>query len=287
MRRLPALATICLAFALPVTALAETLSKPLRNAVPARAGGTIVLENLAGTLEVVAGQGAEAVPRGTAYSDAGSASDARRLLDAVTVDVKDGGGRPTIHVTYPVDEAPFRYRTPNHGSWSRSSSTVDYQGRRVRVTDGRSSDPLLYADLTLEVPPGVDVQVTNHVGRVTARRVGGDLDVKTASADLSADEVAGALKIRTGSGDIRVSGSAGLDVSTGSGDVEADRIQGAMRISTGSGDVRLGLSAGERVSVQTGSGDVSLDEVAGSLELHTGSGDIDGRALSQVERLDV
>lgn len=289
MRRLPALVTVCFALALPGGALAEVLSKPLRSAVPAKAGGTVVLENLAGTLVVVAGPGDGAVLSGTAFADAGSPAESQRLLDAVSLDVKDGGGRVTFHVTYPVDRSPFRYRGEKDGSspWARSSSTVDYQGRRIKMTEGGGANPLLYADLRLEVPAGVDVHVTNHLGRVEALGVGADLEVKTASADVAADDVAGALKIRTGSGDARVGGSAGLDLSTGSGDVVAERIRGAVRVSTGSGDVELARAEAEEVSVHTGSGDVALDDVAGSLELQTGSGDIRGRALRGVERLDV
>ena len=61
MRRLSAVATLTLALALPGGALAESLSKPLRSAVAAPAGGSVVLENLAGSLEVVAAAGREAV----------------------------------------------------------------------------------------------------------------------------------------------------------------------------------------------------------------------------------
>ncbi len=289
MRRLPTSVTLCLALVLPGLAFADALSKPLRSTVPATAGTTVVLENLAGRLEVVAGRGTEAVLTGTTFADAGSNPESQRLLDGVAVEVGGGGNRPTLHVTYPVEREPFRYRAEKEGSspWSHSSSTVDYQGRRVKVTEGGNSNPLLYADLKLEVPPGLAVHVTNHLGRVTARGVGGGLEVKTASADVAAHDVEGVLRIRTGSGDLLAAGSAGLDVSTGSGDVSAERIREVVTIHTGSGDVMLARSDAKTVSVHTGSGDVALDGVAGSLELHTGSGDIEGRGLKEVERLDV
>lgn len=270
MRRFHAFATICFALVLPGAALAETLSKPLRNAVPTKPGQAVVLENLAGSLEVVAADGTEAVLTGTVYADAGSPSESQRLLEAVGVEVEAGTSGQTLHVSYPVDRSPFRYRLQKNGRsfWSHSSSTVDYQGRRVTVTEGGGSNPLLYADLRLEIPAGVAVYVTNHLGRVTVRGVGSDIEVKTAAADVAADDVAGRLKVKTGSGDTRVKGSAGLAVSTGSGDVVAASVRGDVGISTGSGDV-------------------ALDDVAGSLEVQTGSGDIEGRALREVERLQV
>ena len=288
MRRLPLAALLGLALALHGPLLAGTVSKPLRAAAPAAPGGTVVVENLAGRLEVVAGSGAEAVLSGTAYADAGAASESQALLDAVAVHVA-GGSRVTLHVDYPVDRAPFRYRDEkDHGSswWGHSSSTVEYQGKRVRVTVGGGSGPLLYADLRLEVPKGVSVVVANHVGHVDARGLGAGFEVKTASADVEARDVAGALRVKTGSGDVRVDGSGGLDVATGSGDVAAERVQGRVEVSTGSGDVMLRRSSGEKVAIHTGSGDVALDDVGGSLELRTGSGDIAGRALRDVEHLD-
>lgn len=289
MRRRPFVASLGFALVLSGPVFGESLSKPLRASMPASAGGTIVLENLAGSVEVVAGQGSEAVLTGTAWSDAGSPSASQALLDAVAVLVRGDGGRATLHVDYPVEKSPFRYRDRERSgsSWGHSSSTVDYQGRKVKVTEGGASGPLLYADLRLEVPAGVSVAVTNHVGRVRARGVGAGVEVKTASADVAADDVAGALEVKTGSGDIRVDGTSGLDVSTGSGDVVAARVKGDVGISTGSGDVKLERAAGRKVTVRTGSGDVDLDDVAGSLELRTGSGDISGRALREVEHLDV
>ncbi len=290
MRRLSTLSLLGLALLLPGAALASALSKPLRARTPAAAGGTVVLENLAGSLQVLAGKGGEVVLTGTVYSEADSPTGSQALLDAVAVEVRREGSRATLHVAYPVEKAPFRYRDgKEHGAswWGHSSSTVEYQGRRVKVTEGGGGSPLLYVDLRLEVPPGVTVEVTNHLGRVEARGVGADVEVKTASADVAADDVAGRLKVKTGSGDARVDGSGGLELSTGSGDVAAERVRGDVRISTGSGDVRLGRSEGGKVSVTTGSGDVALDDVAGSLEVQTGSGDIEGRALREVERLEV
>lgn len=289
MRRHFTFATLSLSLALSGGALAEPLSRPLRGAVPATAGGTVVVENLAGSLEVVAAAGAEAVLTGTAWADAGSPAASQGLLDAVSIDVAPGGSRATLHVSYPVDRAPFRYRAKNgdRSSWPHSSSTVEYQGRRVELKEGGGSAPLLYADLRLEVPAGVSVHVTNHLGKVTARGVGAALEVKTASADVAAEDVAGALKVRTGSGDVKAGGSAGLDVSTGSGDVTASRVKGPVRIVTGSGDVSLAQVDAQEVSLQSGSGDLSLDGVAGSLEIETGSGDIRGRGLARVGHLDV
>lgn len=288
MRRLLPTAALGLSLALAAPGSAEPVSKTLRATVPARAGTTVVVENLAGRLEIVKGGGAEAVLSGSARCDAGSASASQALLDALAIHVREAGGAATLHVTYPVEKAPFRYEREggSRSTWHHSSSTVEYQGRSVKVQEGGGA-PLLQADLTLEVPAGVAVRVVNHVGRVAARDVGGALEVKTASADVSAEQVAGAADVRTGSGDVRVRSAAGLDVQTGSGDVDAEQVGGTVSVRTGSGDVRLGRAEATKVSVRTGSGDIELDGATGDLDLNTGSGDIRGRAVAKVSHLDV
>lgn len=288
MHRRTATAALGLSLVLSASGSAEPVSKPLRASVPSKAGSTVVVENLAGRLAVVKGSGADIVLSGAARCDAGSPAASQKLLDAVAIHARDTGGSVTLHVDYPVAEAPFRYEKEgsSRSPWNRSSSTVEYQGRQVKVEEGGSA-PLLQADLTLEVPEGVAVRVVNHAGRVVAREVGGPLEVKSASADVDVEAVAGKAEVRTGSGDVRVRGAGGLEVDTGSGDIDAETVAGTVTVKTGSGDVRLGRSEAARISVRTGSGDIDLDGAAGDLELSTGSGDIRGRAVSRVSRLDV
>jgi hypothetical protein len=264
MRPLLPTAALGLCLVLPGPGLAEPLAKPLRAAIAARPGATVVVENLAGRLEVVKAGGTEAVLSGTARCDAGSATSSQALLDSVAVHAREAGGASTLHVTYSVEKGPFRYERDGsaRSGRNRSSSNVEYQGRQVKVQEGGDA-PLLQADLTLEVPAGVAVHVVNHVGRVVARDVGGALEVKTASADVSAEAIAGAAAVRTGSGDVRVRGAGGLEAQTGSGDADAEEVGGVVSVKTGSGDVRVGRAEAARVSVRTGSGDID----AGGLEL--------------------
>lgn len=277
--RVPA-ALAAVLLTLPAGASPAPFSRTLRHAIPVTAGQTVLLENLAGRLEIVAGNGPEVVVDGTAYAETES------LLESLKLDVNG----TTAHMTYPID-GPVYYpgdkRTGFLESLSYSSSTVDYQGRRVTVRQGRGSGTLLYADLRLQVPPGVSVEAFQAVGRISARNVGGGVQLKTGSGDIDVSDATGAIALKTGSGDVSVDGGAALKVSTGSGDVAASRLKGDVEIGTGSGDVRLSRAEAGRVSIHTGSGEITLDDVTGSLELRTGSGDVGGRGLRGVESLAV
>ncbi len=217
-------------------------------------GGDVAVYNLAGEVEVVAGSGSDVVVTVSPGGD-----DADRL----TVEVGEVRGRMALRVIYPSDEIVYamdgrsRYNTQvrvrDDGTFGNGDG-----GDRIRI---RSSGSGLeaHADLRVEVPAGVDLQVYNAVGRATSRGVRADLRL-----DLS-------------SGGAEVSGHTGrLEVDTGSGSVRVEDVQGEVEIDTGSGSVELSRIAGDRVYVDTGSGGVDARDVESrTLEVDTGSGRVE------------
>jgi hypothetical protein len=115
---------------------------------------------------------------------------------------------------------------------------------------GRSPEFLL----ELRVPPAADVECSTASADVTSRGLLGNVNVKTASGDLSFDRVA-SFRAHSASGDVFV-GSA------------TDRAQA----NTASGDVRFGTTWAE-AQVNTVSGDVTIADAHGSVTLQTVSGD--------------
>ena len=269
-------------------ALAEE-TKSLHQVIPAAAGQTLVFENLAGRVTVSPSADGSLTIDGTVHAES------RELLDAVSLDVSKDASRSVARVLYPVDRhETFHYPDPQRdgergGFWKSfdySQSKFEYQGRRVTVTSGNRRGVLLYTDITVRVPTGVSVELSNHVGRVESRDLTGSLRVSTSSGDVHIRDNGGAVRAATGSGDVRVDGGkAGVRVTTGSGDVEVLRATD-VTAETGSGDVHLVDVAGA-VKARTGSGGVALDRVDGSLELGTGSGDVTARRLTLKGKLDV
>jgi hypothetical protein len=108
--------------------------------------------------------------------------------------------------------------------------------------------------------------------RVTAPH-GADVEVSTASADVSGRGRFGGLKAEVASGDLRFAELAGrVDVKSASGDVELEQIGGEAKVATASGDVRVGRVAGE-ATVRSASGDIVVDEAAASITVQSASGD--------------
>jgi hypothetical protein len=99
-----------------------------------------------------------------------------------------------------------------------------------------------------------------------------DLECTTASADVAATGRLGEVEVKTASGDVSVEDVSGLRVQSASGDVRGATIDGEARIQTVSGDVRLGTVTGP-VSTTLVSGDFAIKDAHTDLSAKTVSGD--------------
>ncbi len=279
-----------LALFLPAAALAA--QQPERYTID---GGDIAVYNLAGQLQVEAGQGAVAVQvmRGGA--------DASRLK-VVQDEVR---GMPSLRVIYPgnhVHYAPGRgdhstqMRVRDDGTfgddgdhrhehdWDRSR-----EGRRVTI-DSESGGLDAHADLRVQIPAGRRVSLYLAVGKVTVTNVSGDLWIDAASSPVTTTGFKGMLDVDVGSGSVQVSQLEGdLSVDTGSGPVEISRVKGrTLSIDTGSGDVTGTDLQGDEVSIETGSGNIRLTALhAPKISLETGSGSVIADLRDDLKSLDV
>jgi len=123
-------------------------------------------------------------------------------------------------------------------------------------------------------PEGAEVDVSSASADVTATGRLGDVEAKTASGDVAVDVVAG-LKVATASGDVTVGEATGKgSVKTASGDVAVRLCQGALSLNLASGDVVVTEARGP-LSVATVSGDQEIGSVeAGAVKLQSVSGDV-------------
>jgi hypothetical protein len=239
---------------------------------------SVEIENLAGRVEIR--QAAAGRVAATVFAEPSAGKSGGEWTQAVEIEIEERGDRLLVRANYPLEDHR-RYHYPGlfenetvEPEWLSSwldfgSSTVEYQGRRVRVTGKPSSGtPTLWSDFVLELPAGIDVQVRNLVG------------------DIRSTGVAGEQRLDGGAGTIEVSGGRGiLEADTGSGDVIVAEHEGDVSADTGSGDVRLTGVRGESIDADTGSGDVRLERCTGAVNASTGSGDVIGRELLLGRRL--
>ena len=224
------------------------------------------VENLAGKMTVVAGDGDAVVAVATVHAESEELTAAMRFEQVTGKD-----GEPALRVRYPLD----RHGTISYPSGGRS--TLDYDGHRVTVSG--HSGVMVYADVEVRVPRrAVSVTFRNYVGSLAAEGVSGKILLDAASGDITAHSLDGTVKADSGSGDVRAEQLKGsFTCDTGSGDCELNGFDGdALTLDSGSGTIRVSRARAVKISADTGSGNIRIaqadtEEFSGD----SGSGNIE------------
>ena len=291
-RLLPASFLGILAFVLIAPLHAAEVTRTERLELSPGTTGGFVVENLAGTMRVVAGSGSKVVAVATLHAES------QALLDKMHFrQVAGEKGHPTLRVEYPVgSRETVRFpKSPDGesggilGHFFGGTSTVKYAGRTLKVSS--SDGTVLYADLEVQLP-AKDVEGTfrNLIGRITGQGVQGTLKFDSASGDITLERVGGRINTDTGSGDVKadtVDGS--FDCDTGSGNCHLTGFKGEhVSCDVGSGDIFLKTISAKTVSTDTGSGNIRVQDAdVETFDADTGSGDVllesDGDRLTSIK----
>lgn len=265
--------------ALPVLAQSAYAQTPERYSIP---GDTVAVYNLAGSVTIERGTGANVVIEVTRAGRDGA------RLEVERTEVDDN---PALVVRYP--DGDVVYDGPGGGTTQvrvREDGTFGGGIRGDRVTikrSGRGTEA--HANLRILVPAGRGVALRLGVGEVAARDVEGSLDIDVHSASVRTLSTNGRLRIDTGSGSVVVNEAAGdiVLIDTGSGSVEFNGVRaGDVTVDTGSGRVTGSGIVATNLGVDTGSGSIRLSDVSASdIELDTGSGRVELDLVRPVEDL--
>ncbi len=227
----------------------------------------LIVRNLIGRVDVVSGGGSGFEVEARIQGAAGT-------RDRVTLDVVTGStGELTVRFPESRD-----YVYPALGANSRSSFSVDegsdggwlteligglFGGDRITVRgSGRGLE--VWADLTIRMPRGAQLEVRHGVGKAAAKGVDGDLKLRVRAGSIDAEGASGTLLF-----------------DTGSGHVKARRLSGTVTIDTGSGHVEVEDVDADDFLVDTGSGHVEVNDAVAtaSFKIDTGSGHVEARGI--------
>jgi hypothetical protein len=158
----------------------------------------------------------------------------------------------------------------------------------VEVPDEMKGIGVFYAslDLTVDVPAGLPVDVTDSSGDMTlegvrvatvrdssgdiaARALVGDVAIEDSSGDIRVEESAGAVRVTDSSGDIVIRGAAAVEIALdSSGDIVVERVSRDVRIERdSSGDITVAGVGGNVEVLADGSGQLRVSEVQGTVRL--------------------
>lgn len=216
-------------------------------------------------VHVIAGSGSLEIRGRPGLSDARAsgracASDAGDLAE-IDIRVRRSGSTAEIEVLYPEDRMHFGNR------YAYLDLEVEVpQGVAVRVDDGSG---------TMSLAGTGPAELNDGSGDLSARDIGGRLDIEDGSGGILVARVSGAVRIRDGSGDIEIADVRGsVDVEDGSGSMRIDGVGGSVRLSDGSGDMRV-AEVVDDVIVEDGSGSIHVRGVGGDFRVDDdGSGNV-------------
>jgi DUF4097 and DUF4098 domain-containing protein YvlB len=208
------------------------------------------VENLAGKMTIVAGEGDAVVAVATVHAETEELAAAVRFEQVTGRD-----GEPTLRVRYPLDRhGTIRYPSGGH-------SSVDYDGHRVTVSS--HSGIMVYADVEVRVlRRALSTNFRNYVGSLTAEGITGKILLDTASGDIVARSLDGTVKAGSGSGEVhgeQLKGSFTCD--TGSGGCQVNGFDGdTLKLDSGSGAIRVSRATAAKIHADTGSGGIHIEQ---------------------------
>lgn len=155
---------------------------------------------------------------------------------------------------------------------------IEEEFRRSRWTRG-------YAEWTLEIPDGLELEFKTGSGNIEVSGVDVELRSNTGSGNIEVDKVNGEVRANTGSGNISFRDIEGrMDANTGSGSIRIDNAKGDASFNTGSGNIRVREIVGE-LGFNTGSGNIQVLEatITGSSSFNTGSGNAEVELAAELD----
>lgn len=235
-------------------------------------------------------------PAGAWNLDCKFGADRKASLDttgATRVEVLARAGDLTVRPAIsPVVTAAGKACVSHEEYLAQSQVHVSRQGEVVQIVvqlpENMKGFGVFYAslDLTVDVPAGLPVVVTDSSGDVTidkvrlvrltdssgdivVRDVPGDVEINDSSGDIRVESAAGLVKIVDSSGDIVVRVARDVVIpSDSSGDIDIERIAGSVRIeSDTSGDVSVSQVGKDVELVADSSGDVHVSGVKGVVKV--------------------
>jgi DUF4097 and DUF4098 domain-containing protein YvlB len=128
-------------------------------------------------------------------------------------------------------------------------------------------------DVTIELPAGSEVHGGLAAADVHAHGRLGDCRIKTGLGRVELDEVEN-LNLKSATGDITVDHVAGhADVSTGSGDVRLTTLDGTAVVKNSNGDTWIGVAEGD-LRVNAANGSIAVDVAHGGVVAKSANGDV-------------
>jgi len=215
-------------------AASPLVADEIRRDLDVGAGGTLIVDAEATSIEVVGGAG----------------SGARLLLER-------RGGVPI------ADD--YEVSIEQRGN----DVVVEIEKRRKLSMRWRNQG----LRLTVEVPSEYRVDAASSGGSIHVGSLTGDVDLRTSGGSLTIDDLDGSVTGRTSGGSIHIGAVSGdVEASTSGGSITVGAADGRVRATTSGGSITV--ESGSEVVARTSGGSIEVREVRGAIDAQTSGGTV-------------
>lgn len=223
-----------------------------------------------------------------ARAKAGSETEARRLLDAVTVRLSRSAGQHILAVERPGEvETALKLLVP---SGLPALAVVTREGRveasglagQISLASGGGEIRADRLEGSLEARTGGGPIVLGYIrgsaqcatggGNISARSIGGEAVLQTGGGNVDVGEVRGHAQVDTAGGRVHIGRAGSVTASSGGGRVEVGQASGPVELRNAAGAIHVGAAKGVRCELGTGT--IRLSNVSGALRASTAMGSI-------------
>ena len=199
-------------------------------------GAGLDVSHLSGDIRVTTGSASEIKIDATKRVRHRDAEEAKRLLEALRIDINNFNGRVEVRTVYP------RRGQSGYSGGNNMSASVDY---------------------VITVPPNATVALKSISGDISVSNVKGEVRVESVSGDLTVTGTPNVALAKTISGDVTardIGTQTSLVLSTISGTVVGTGLRvRSLEAGSVSGDVRLAGSEIDRLEAKSISGNIEFD----------------------------
>lgn len=144
--------------------------------------------------------------------------------------------------------------------------------------------PSAQVRLSLQIPPGMPLEVQSASGDISTVDLTGPLTLESSSGDVTVIASRGDVKVTTSSGDLDARDLRTIEARSGSGSLRFENVSGPLNARTTSGSIVI-RGAGDSVAVRSVSGDIDVDAAPRGVTATSTSGTIDVRGVARFARI--
>jgi len=280
---------ILVALTAPARAGSERIERTLKYEAPLKAGQSIQIENLIGSLTVRADEtGGKVLVEARVVTEADTKTTAKALNQSIELVDDQRDGVPVVRVSYPVDrhsafKMPRSERDGLLDKWvnpivRKSTVAAVYDGQMVEIGQSKGA-AVVAVHVKVTLPLEVNASLKQIVGNLHVVGVRGEFTLEAVEGHIVAEQIYGSMQVRTGGGEVivRKFGGEEFRLQTASGNVTLMEVKAdTATLRAGSGKIEGSGIKTASLEVDSGAGGVHLDDVDSvSLAVVSESGEVD------------